>query len=303
MRIDVHGLQAFVSIAERGGFRAAASDLNLSQTALSHRIRKLEKSIGAQLLLRTTRQVTLTPAGATLLPKARKLFDELGAALGELRATAAERQERLAVGCLPTIAMQCLPGMIAEFARLHRGVQVKVFDNSATEIAERVQAGDADFGITIVAANRFDLDLKPIAKEPFVFVCRRDLPLAKSRSLAWAQVEGVPLVRISAETGNRMLIDDALGPRRESLAWRYEVQRVATAMNMVRAGLGAAIVPQLGFDAAAAEDIVAIPLRAPGVTRTLGVVTRKGVPLKPFARQFLRHVAGALKESVAGPAR
>jgi DNA-binding transcriptional LysR family regulator len=297
MRIDVLGLQAFVSIAERGSFHGAASHLNLSQTALSHRIRKLEKSLGTQLLLRTTRQVTLTPAGAALLPKARKLFDELGVAIGELRGAAMEGEERVVVGCLPTIAMQCLPRAIAEFSQVRPGVHVKVFDNSATEIAEHVQGGDAEFGITIVAAHRVDLDLKPIAKEPFVLVCHRTSPLARNRALTWAQLQDVPLVRISAETGNRILVDDALGSRREALSWRYEVQRIATAMSMVRAGVGAAIVPQLGFDAAEADDIVAIPLRSPSVTRTIGIVTRKGIPLKPPARAFLKHVTTTLKAS------
>ena len=60
------GLQAFVSIAERGSFHAAASHLNLSQTALSHRIRKLEDGLGIQLLQRTTRQVSLTKAGTAI---------------------------------------------------------------------------------------------------------------------------------------------------------------------------------------------------------------------------------------------
>jgi DNA-binding transcriptional LysR family regulator len=94
MRIEVLGCQAFVSIAERGSFHAAASHLNLSQTALSHPIRKLEESLGTQLLLRTTRQVTLTPAGAALLPKARKLFDELGQTASRSRMTSPERALR-----------------------------------------------------------------------------------------------------------------------------------------------------------------------------------------------------------------
>ncbi len=303
MRVDVLGLQAFVSIAERGSFRAAASHLNLSQTALSHRIRKLEESLATQLLLRTTRQVTLTPAGAALLPKARRLFEELGVALREVRSPAKEREERVVVGCLPTIATRCLPQAVAAFARARPGVQVKIYDNSAAEIAERVQAGDAEFGITIVAANRVDLELKAVAKEPFVLVCHRDLLMARSRSLTWAQIQDVPLVRVSAETGNRVLIDDALGSRREALSWRYEVQRVTTAISMVREGLGAAIVPQLGFDAADGRDIVAIPLRMPSVTRTLGIVTRKGVPLTPAARQFLKHVTSALKASFPAAGR
>lgn len=64
MRIDVLGLQAFVSIAERSSFNGAATHLNLSQTALSHRIGKLEGSLATTLFERTTRQVMLTPTVA-----------------------------------------------------------------------------------------------------------------------------------------------------------------------------------------------------------------------------------------------
>lgn len=301
MRIDVLGLQAFVSIAERGSFHAAASHLNLSQTALSHRIRKLEEGLGTQLLQRTTRQVSLTKAGMALLPKARRVFEELGASLEELRLDARDAGESVEIGCLPTIAMRCMPEVIAEFVRRHEGMHVKIHDNSASEIADKVQSGEAEFGITIVAANRWDLDLKPVLKEPFVLVCQRSSPLAAASSLTWSQLEGLPLVRISAETGNRILIDDALGARRESLAWRYEVQRVATAVSLVRSGVGCTIVPQLALDAVADNDLVAIPLRAPAVSRTLGIITRKGVPLKPATRELLALVVEALKrERLAG---
>ena len=69
-RIDYIGLEAFIAIAQLGTFARAADHLNLSQTALSHRIRKLEADIGMRLLLRTTREVSLTEAGQELLPVA-----------------------------------------------------------------------------------------------------------------------------------------------------------------------------------------------------------------------------------------
>lgn len=296
MRVDVLGLQAFVSIAERGSFNAAASHLNLSQTALSHRIRKLEDSLSTQLLLRTTRSVTLTPAGLALLPQARRMFEELAATLGGLKAQAEERRERLAVGCLPTIAMQCLPGAAAAFLQLWPDVKLKVHDNSVSEIAEKVLSGEAEFGITIVAANRWDLDIKPIAKEPFVLVCHRAMPLAGQPGATWAQLQGLPLVRISAETGNRILIDDALGARRETLTWAYEVQRVTTAVNFVRAVKAYAVVPQIAFDVVDADDVVALPLRGPTVARTLGLVTRKGLPLSPPAQCLADLIIRSLRQ-------
>lgn len=297
MRLDILGLQAFLSIAERGSFRAAAQHLNLSQTALSHRIRKLEEHLGVRLLARTTRQVALTPAGVELMPRARKLLDEMGAAFDGLRMQAINAGERIAIGCLPTVAVKCLPKVLARFRDAYPETGVRIFDNSANEIAERVQRGEAVFGITIVAANRWDLDLRPLAREPFVLVCRRGMPLSERSRLTWSDIPGLPLVRISAETGNRILIDDALGSRRDQLNWRYEVQRVTTAVSLIRSGIGYAIVPQLAYDVMADSDLVVIPLDEPTVHRTLGVVTRKGLPLEPRARTLLGFIAESLTET------
>ena len=71
-RIDYIGIEAFVAIAQLGNFVRASAHLNLSQAALSHRIRKLEDDIGTRLLLRTTREVSLTEAGQEFLPIARR---------------------------------------------------------------------------------------------------------------------------------------------------------------------------------------------------------------------------------------
>ena len=301
MRLDLLGLQAFLSIAERGSFKAAALHLNLSQTALSHRLRKLEEALGVRLLARTTRQLSLTPAGVELLPKARRLVDDMSAALEALRRQASRSEDQLAIGCLPTVAVMCLPRALARFHAAHPETQVRVFDNSASEIADRVEQGQAAFGITIMAANRWDLDLKPLAREPFVLVCRRDHAFADRDAITWEEIAGIPLIRISAETGNRILIDDALGARsdrlQERMAWRFEVQRVTTAVAVVRSGIGCAVVPQLGFDIIGDRELVAVPLTDPVVFRSLGAITRKGLPLGPRAQALLGHVAETLHET------
>ncbi|MBB4199904.1 hypothetical protein CCR94_03580 [Rhodoblastus sphagnicola] len=79
MRIDFLGVEAFLSIADRGGFNGAATHLNLSQTPLSHRLCKFEAELGVKLFARTTRKAPLTPARTELLPRARAMLDELGA--------------------------------------------------------------------------------------------------------------------------------------------------------------------------------------------------------------------------------
>ncbi|MFO1150567.1 MAG: LysR family transcriptional regulator [Alsobacter sp.] len=300
MRVDFLGLEAFLSIAERGSFHQAAGHLNLSQTALSHRLKKLEDDLGVKLLARTTRQVSLTPAGEGLLPAARRMMDEITGSLQAVKQQGAARQQRLCIGCLPTIAIHYLPHVLREFERSWPGLNVQVHDNSATEIAEHVQDGRAEFGITIVSANRGNLEISPLLKEPFVAVCPAAHPLARKAHVDWSDLEGTPLVRISAQTGNRMLIDDALGSRREQMTWRYECQHVATAVSLVIEGLAVAILPRLSVDGAGTPGVTALPLRNPGISRTLGIVSRRGASLSPAATALLQLIRVQLKDRRGG---
>src|SRR5687768_12424710 len=196
MRIDFLGLHAFVAIAERGSFQLAAAHLNLSQTALSHRMRKLEDDLGVRLLSRTTREVSLTPAGLELLPKVRGMIEELSGSLDELRQHGRARQERLAIGCLPTIAAGHLPDALQEFRIAHPDVVLRIHDNSATEIAELVDSGTIEFGITLVASHRWDFDVETLVREPFMLVCRADHAFAALPAASWSDLQNVPLIRI-----------------------------------------------------------------------------------------------------------
>ena len=77
MKIDFDGIQAFVAIAELGGFSKAAENLHVSQTALTRRIQKLESYLGLKLLDRTTRYVELTAVGRNFLPQARAIVSDM----------------------------------------------------------------------------------------------------------------------------------------------------------------------------------------------------------------------------------
>lgn len=297
MRIDFLGLEAFLSIADHGSFHRAAASLNLSQTALSHRMKKLEEGLGVKLLTRTTRQLSLTPAGIELLPKVRHLMADISGSFDDLRQQGRQMQEWLSIGCLPTIAVHYLPPLLRRLRKIYPDLGIRVFDNSKMEIAELVHSGKAEFGITIVAADRWDLEITPLMKEPFVLIAPADHALARQKTVNWANLQDQPLVRVSPQTGNRQLIDDALGARREELSWRYEVQHVVSAVGLVRAGLGLAIVPRLAVNPEDASGIAILPLRNPNISRTLGVVARRGVPLSPAADTLLgllrKHVRSA----------
>lgn len=295
MRVDFLGLEAFYCIADRGSFHRAAAHLNLSQTALSHRMKKLEEDLGVKLLARTTRQVSLTPAGVELLPIARRIMDDITTSFEDLRKRGNKRQHKLAIGCLPTLATNFLPRILEEFEEMRPDIQLQIFDQSASEITEHVENGSAEFGVSIISAARFDLDITPLAKESFLLACPQDHPLARKPAICWSDIEGIPLMRVGKQTGNRILIDEALGSRRENMAWRYEVQHITTVVSFVQQGLALAVLPEFVLAGTEIPGIVGLPLRNPTVTRSLGLLTRKGVPLSPAAEDLRAVIARHFK--------
>src|SRR5258706_4386193 len=86
MKLDTLGVQAFIAIADHGGFARAAESLHITQTALSRRLKNLESFLGVRLIERSTRSVALTQIGGDFLPRAERLLGELAPALAEIRA-------------------------------------------------------------------------------------------------------------------------------------------------------------------------------------------------------------------------
>lgn len=299
MRIDFLGLEAFLSIAERGSFQRAAAHLNMSQTAISHRMRKLEEELGLKLFARTTREVTLTRAGIDFLPKAQKAMIELEQSFDDLKQQGAKRRERLDIACLPVFAVNYLPPILSKFRRAQPGVQVRIFEMPSAAIAELVQSGDVEFGLSVIQTNRWDLDVETISSSPLALTCPPKHALAQKRSVGWTELRNLPLIRVSSKTAIRPMIDDTLSAARMTLNWQYEVQNVETAVNLVEAGLGYAIVPSIDVALHRGRGLATVPLRAPRVSCTYGLVTRRGMPLSPPAERLRGFLIDELKAKSA----
>lgn len=286
MRIDYLGLVAFVSIADHGSFQRAAETLHLSQAALSHRLRKVEEDLGTPLLIRSSREVSLTPVGQSLLPEARRLLKELHDTYEAVRVRARRLRGRVYFACLPTIANSALPPVLAEFGRRRPETAIEMFDIPVSQIAERVRSGAAEFGVTIVSAELSDLRVRPLVEEDYMLVVPREHPLARKPYVRRADLEGVSMARISTQSRNRQLVDVALAPYRDLMEWHYEVQNATTAMRLVAEGAALTILPRSAI-AMAPASLISIPFGDVKLSRAIGIVTRRGVPLSAAAGDLL----------------
>lgn len=289
MRVDYLGLEAFVAIADYGSFQRAADALNLSQAALSHRLRKIEEDLGNALLTRSSREVTLTALGQGLLPEARRLLKELQDAYESVRAGAQRQAKRLAFACLPSIANTVLPAVLAQLVAERPEMGFEVLDIPVIRIAEAVRSGKAEFGVTIVSAELSDLRLRPLVEEDYTLFVRRDHPLAQKGHVMLEDIFGVPMARIFSHARNRALLDVAFGAARDQIRWQFEVQNAILAMRLVNAGAAMTILPQSAISMAP-PDLVALKFADIRLARTIGVVSRRGVPLSPNATETLARI-------------
>lgn len=285
MKIDIRGLEAFVWIAELGSFRRAATHLNISQTAVSHRIGKFEESLGLQLFTRTTRQVVLTRAGTEMLPVGRALFTDFERQVQLIKARHVENAEELLLACVPTVAVHLLPAVFAEFKERRPLARVQVFDKTATQVGDMVAAGLAEFGVTLLGADRWNLIAHPLMKDEFVCVCPAGHPLAAKPVVSWRDLEKTPLVRFTMPNVNRIVMDKALENHSARLNWVYEVQHTMTALMLVQGGLALAAVPKLAAQNLPA-GLAAVKLSGPKITRTIGIVRRRGEATSDLASVF-----------------
>ena len=293
--MDVLGLQAFIQIAESGSFRRAAVAMNLSQTALSHRIRKLETDIGLSLLQRTTRTVTLTRAGQEFFPKARDMMVRLSALYEDLRIEGQRARERVSIGCLGSLGELYLPRVLRIFREQNPDTTVVIYDEHAAMLSDRVAAGEAQFALTILGAQRWAEKMRVLYEEDFVAAVPAGHPLEDRAQLTWADLVGYPLARISTTTSHGVILSESLSDLMHQLDWRYEVQRTYMAGTLVLAGLAITVLPRAAIPVSGTVRI--IPISNPTIKRTVGIISQEGVPLPPKAHQLLRILLREIAQS------
>ena len=286
MKVDFDGLQAFVCVAELGSFVQAAQQLHLTQTALTRRIQKLEQLLDARLLDRTTRKVELTATGREFLPQARHLVLDAQRTMERVRDKARAGQGHFTLACVPSLTTHVLPQLIKAYAQEHPGNTLRLHDASSHDVRAAVLASQAELGIAINGETHAELEEIALFEDPLTLLCPTPHALQNRSTVAWTDLQGVDLIVVSSFMATRMFLDYQLAQRGIRLNGHYEVQHHATAINLVAAGVGCAILPASTFENGDRPNVVKIPLTGPVVKRRVTLLRRKASSLSPAAQAF-----------------
>lgn len=286
---NLREIEVFVKVIRLGSFKDAARDLNVTQSALTQRLQKLEDALGARLIDRTTRTLAPTAVGRSFLPAAERLLAQYDQSVADIRDFIQVRHGRVTIASLISIATYVLPQALLRFSEMHPDIRIRVIDDAEQDIAEHVRRGDAEFGIDMRTGDEAadpELAFTGVMEDRFVLACRPDHPLAAGGPVAWDALADMPVVMLGPRSGTSRLLAARLPAGARQLTGRYEVQHLSTMIGFLEAGVGVGIVPVMALRAMEGRALVQRPLVAPELNRTVAVIERRDASLSPAAERL-----------------
>ncbi len=244
--MEIRHLQSFIALAEEGTFTAAARKINIVQSGISVTIKEMEQELGVQLVNRTTRSLSLTPAGELFLTHARSSLAMLSDGIQAVRSEDGIVRGRLHLGILQSLEPYVnLPLLLQTFRNRYPQVEFAVRSLNNGEVLAQVRAGYVDLGFHAIVEGRESAGVKiiPFAKDTLVAICSRTHTLAKRSTVTFDALAGETFVDLTAERALRQLLDQACSQRNLRRNSVYQVSGVETLLQFVSAGLGVAVVP------------------------------------------------------------
>ena len=244
--MELKQLKCFVAVAEVLHFGRAAERLHMAQPALSAQIKALEQEIGASLLFRTTRKVSLTSTGVLFLEEARETLRRAEQALHRVRSVSGDKIPWLRIGGVDTATAGLLPRVIRDFRKQAPHVDLRVSEMLTAPALEAVANHHLDLAFVRLPSNDPLLKSRLLLSEPLVAVLPAEHELARRRAISREDLGREPLVlppRIARPIHHDLLIDwFRKGGVTPTIA--QEVNERHMILAVVAAGLGVSILPR-----------------------------------------------------------
>ncbi len=293
--LETKQLKIFKTIVEVGSFTRAGARLNLSQPAISQHIRALEEHLGVPVLLRVGKRARPTPAGEVLLHCAEQVLDKIEDAERLLAEQGVGGGGVLRIGGADAACQHLLPPVLKEFLGQFPRVHLELAGGHTTTTLGRVLAGEIDLGLVTLPVETDRIRVTEVGRDELVAVVRPDHAWADRRRVPAGDFADQPLILYDresrmTETLLQFLLEEGVFPR-----VTVEVDQVAVVKELVRLGLGVAVLPAWSVRPEVDDGTLrAIAVGAQGLTRAWCLATldngAQPAALKALVRLCVEHL-------------
>jgi DNA-binding transcriptional LysR family regulator len=298
MRFDLVDLRLFLNVAEARSITHGAERSHLALASASARISGMEAALGAALLVRQRRGVTLSPAGECLADHARLILAQVERMKGDLGTFARGLAGTVRLQSNTSALSEHLPRILAAFLKANPAINLDVEERESVAIAEAIASGAADVGIASVAAIPDTLERHPFREDVLVLVVPRGDPLATRRSVDFADVVERAFVGLSRDSALQRHVVSHASRLGAKLAIRARVPGFEAACRMVETGAGIAVVPSIAASRyRRSMEIATVGMRDRWARRSLAICVRQLDTLPVSARRLVDH----LKQAASAP--
>ena len=246
MNLELRHLRYFAAVARELSFSRAAEQLHIAQPPLSRQIRSLEDELGAELIDRSSRPLRLTPAGRFFQVQAQQLLDRMAEVQAATARIAGGGRTWFGLGFVPSTLYGALPEVIRRFREAQPAVELSLFEMTTVQQLEALKAGRIDVGFGRLQVDDDQIIGELVREEPVVAALPVNHRLARHKSLSLAKLVSEPLLLYPAKPrpsyADQVL--EMFHSRGLKPVIALETNEVQTAIGLVVAGIGYALVPQ-----------------------------------------------------------
>ncbi|EFM12278.1 transcriptional regulator, LysR family [Paenibacillus curdlanolyticus YK9] len=241
--MDIRALKTFEACVRFGHFLKAAEELQYAPSTVTLQIQRLEADLGVSLFIRDGKRVIVTEAGRWLHHEAAALLKSIGAMRQTVSDIAAGDKGSVRFAAIEPIASQQLSAVIADFCKARPKVALTMEVSGSRSIAERVRAGDLEFGVCSAPPAKHMLAFEPLIEERLGVMLNRNHPLADRDSITASDLEGLTVLVKEPTCIYRELWEATIDPTGGILFSSMEVGSFHVIQQMVKAECGIGIVP------------------------------------------------------------
>ncbi len=291
MRFDLFTLQLFVAVIEEGSIARAAEREHIAASALSKRIKELERSVRTPLIARNARGISPTIAGREFANRARTILHSLEDLSYEMRDFSNGQRGLIRIFANVSVITQFLPIELKQFLQRYPNIQIDLREGISSVITRAVAENVADIGIYTQADDEHGLTVFPYHSDTLVLVVPKNHSLGKLKSVSFSETLEEEYVGMHKESPLNYLLTRAASAAHRSLKLRCQVTAFDAVIAMVRVGLGIGIVPSRSATALyASAGVRIVPLTDAWAVRDLRLCVRSPDSLAAPAKLLLDHL-------------